>query len=85
MVSSTADIATVWTCESSRPVAPASSAWTIASRSIVTLRRPSDQARPAPRGDDHEDAGGDGEIEAEIDRALRLPALLDDARHHALA
>src|SRR5688572_26179536 len=46
MVRRTADMATVWTCENSRPVAPASSAWTIASRSIVTLSMPSDHNRP---------------------------------------
>ena len=73
-MSSTADIATVWTRES-RPVAPASSERTIASTSIVTLRRPSDQASPS-RGDDDQDPGGDREIESEIDRALCLPSIL---------
>ena len=48
-------------------------------------RERSRATRPGPRraGDDHQDAGGDREIESEIDDALGPPALLADARHHA--
>ena len=46
------------------------------------VKKPSDQASPAPPARITSDAGGNGEVEADVDDALGLPLLLDDARHH---